>query len=100
MRLRRSKAASVTSLDIEGLVLEAKVHGANVADREGITLLLEGTENRFPRLKHLWLDGGYKGRSKEWIEKALGWTVEIVQHSPKTVSSETARVWAEEWAKE
>src|SRR5215203_2370301 len=40
--------------------------------------------------------GAVKGGAKEWIEKALGWTVEIVQHSPKTVSSETARVWAEE----
>jgi putative transposase len=51
-------------VDTEGLVLEAKVHGANVADRDGTKLLLECTENRFPRLKHLWLDGGYKGRCK------------------------------------
>jgi putative transposase len=87
-------------VDTEGLVLEAKVHGANVADRDGIKLLLECTENRFPRLKHLWLDGGYKGRCKEWIEKALGWTVEIVQRSPKIAPQEVLKAWAREWAKE
>jgi hypothetical protein len=36
---------------------------------------LQCTEDRFPRLKHLWLDAGYKGKAKEWIEGALGWTV-------------------------
>lgn len=53
-------------VDTEGLVLEAKVHGANVADRDGIKLLLEYAEARFPRLSHLWLDGAYKGRCREW----------------------------------
>ncbi len=32
---------------------------------------LEHAKDRFPRLSYLWLDGGYKGKSKEWIEKAL-----------------------------
>jgi hypothetical protein len=61
---------------------------------------LERAKERFPRLSHLWLDGGYKGKSKEWIEKALGWTVEIVQHPPKITPQEVMREWAEEWAKE
>ena len=87
-------------VDTEGLVLEAKVHGANVADRDGIKLLLECTEARFPRLSHLWLDGAYKGRCREWIEKVLGWTVEIVQRPPKIAPQEVLKVWASEWAKE
>jgi putative transposase len=87
-------------VDTEGLVLEVKVHGANVADRDGIKLLLECAEDRFPRLGHLWLDGGYKGRCREWIEKALGWTVEIVQRPPKIAPREVLKVWASEWAKE
>jgi putative transposase len=77
-------------VDAEGLALEAKVH---VADRDGIKLLLECTENRFPRLKHLWLDGGYKGRCKEWIEKALGWTVNIVQRAPKIAPQQVLKIW-------
>jgi putative transposase len=87
-------------VDTQGLVLRAKVHSAHVADRDGIKSLLERVKERFPRLSHLWLDGGYKGKSKEWIEKDLGWTVEIVQHPPKIAPQEVMRAWAEEWVKE
>jgi putative transposase len=87
-------------VDTQGHVLRAKVHSADIFDKDGIKLLLGWRWDRFPRLCHLWLDGGYKGKAKEWVEKALGWTVQIVQHPSKTVSSKTARVWAEEWAKE
>jgi hypothetical protein len=37
-------------VDTEGLVLRAKVHAANVIDREGIEPLLEGVRKLFPRL--------------------------------------------------
>ena len=87
-------------VDTQGLVLRAKVHSADVADRDGIKLLLKQAKDRLPRVSHLWLDGGYKGKSKEWVEKALGWTVEIVQHPPKMAPEEVMRRWAEEWAKE
>jgi putative transposase len=87
-------------VDTEGLVLEVKVHGANVADRDGIKLLLECTENRFACLGHIWLDGAYKGRCREWIDKTLGWTVEIVQRPLKIALREVLKVWAREWAKE
>ena len=46
-------------LDIQGLVLKAKVHPANVFDRDGIRSLLEHVRERFQRLSHLWLDAGY-----------------------------------------
>ena len=42
----------------------------------------------------------YKGRCREWIEKALGWTVEIVQRPPKIAPREVLKAWASEWAKE
>jgi hypothetical protein len=87
-------------VDTEGFVLKAKVHSADIFDKDGIESLLERGWDRFPRLSHLWLDGGYKGKAKEWIEKVLGWTLEIVQHPPKIITPTTARVWEEEWAKE
>ncbi len=63
-------------VDTEGLVLEAKVHSAKVPDQDGIGLLLERARDRFPQLSHLWVDagyrGGYRGRGKEWAERALG----------------------------
>jgi putative transposase len=69
-------------------------------DRDGTEPLLQRTEGRFPRLKHLWLDAGYKGKAKEWVEKALGWTAEVVQHRLKIAPAKVMRVWARERAKE
>jgi putative transposase len=48
-------------VDTEGLVLKAKVHSAKVLDQEGIKPLLERAGEQFLRLKHLWLDAGYRG---------------------------------------
>jgi putative transposase len=45
-------------VDTEGLVLKAKVHSAKVMDYEGIKILLKDADEMFPRLSHLWLDGG------------------------------------------
>lgn len=72
-------------VDTEGFLLKAKVHAANVFDRDGIKLLLQDAKELFPRLSHLWLDAGYNGQGKgrEWVEKALGLTAEIVRHPPK-----------------
>ena len=72
-------------VDTEGFLLKAKVHAANIMDREGIKILLEGARERFPRLSHLWLDAGYngKGKGKDWVEKTLGFAAEIVRHPPK-----------------
>jgi putative transposase len=51
-------------VDTEGLVLKAKVHSAKVMDYEGIKILLHHADVMFPRLAHLWLDGGYRGEDK------------------------------------
>jgi putative transposase len=89
-------------VDTEGLVLKAKVHSAKVMDHEGIKVLLDPAGEQFPRLSHLWLDGGYRGedKGKDWVEKILGWTAEIVQHPPKMAPAEVLKRWAKEWAKE
>ncbi len=89
-------------VDTEGLVLKAMVHSAKVMDYEGIKLLLKGTDEAFPRLRHLWLDAGYRGedKGKDWVEKALGWSVELVERPRKPAPEEVLMSWAEEWAKE
>ena len=46
-------------VDTEGFVLKAKVHSAKVMDYEGIEALLGRAKGLFPRLSHLWMDGGY-----------------------------------------
>jgi len=88
-------------VDTEGLVLKAKVHSAKVPDGDGLRLLLEDARTEISSLKHLWLDAGYQGKGKRWVQQVLGLSVEIVRRPPKPIPAEkVARVWAEEWAKE
>ena len=90
-------------VETRGSVLVAKVHNASVTDRDGIKLLLgPAAGTGLPRLSHLWLDAGYTGqdRGAGWMERALGWTAEIVRHPPKPAPEEVMMRWAREWAKE
>ena len=87
-------------VDTEGLVLKVKVHSAKVPDRDGLRVLVEGAREEVSSLKHLWLDAGYQGRGKRWVEEVLGLSVEIVRRPPKPIPQKVAMRWAEEWAKE
>jgi putative transposase len=89
-------------VDTEGFVLKAKVHSAKVMDYEGIKLLLERGGEQFLRLSHLWLDAGYRGedKGKDWVEKTLGWSVELVERPRKPAPKEVLMAWAEQWSKE
>src|SRR5918997_4880652 len=68
-------------VDTEGFVLKAKVHSAKVMDYEGIKALLEQAGEQFWGVRHLWVDAGYRGenKGKDWVEKKLGWSVELVE---------------------
>jgi putative transposase len=73
-------------VDTQGLLLTVTVHPAGIMDRDGVPLLLrEPIPARFPRLRHVWLDAAYnvKEKGKDWIERTLGWTAEIVAHPPR-----------------
>jgi putative transposase len=90
-------------VDTQGLVLMAKVHRADVTDRDGIKLLLEPARTGLlTRLCHLWLDAGYTGKDRGagWVQRTLGWTAEIVRHPPKPAPEEVMMRWTKEWAKE
>jgi putative transposase len=70
-------------VETQGLVLRAKVHTAALQDRAAVPLLLDGAAEQFPRLEHVWVDQGYTGTGKAWIEQELSWSVEVVQHPRK-----------------
>ena len=72
-------------VDTEGLVLKAKVHSAKLPDEDGIKLLLESARGRLPRLSHLWVDAGYRGRGKRWAEEGMGLSGEVVRRPRKPV---------------
>jgi putative transposase len=69
-------------VDTLGLVLRADVHTADLQERATVPRLLTGADRQFPRLNKVWVDQGYTGSGREWIERELGWTVEVVQHPP------------------
>jgi putative transposase len=70
-------------VDTLGLLLKVVVHPANLQDRDGAKLVLTDLKRQFPRLRHLWADQGYTGPIVDWIKEQLGWTVEIVERSPR-----------------
>lgn len=66
-------------MDTTGLVLRAVVHPANVSDRDGAYQVLEDLTQRFPTVRHLWVDAGYAGTVVTWIEQTLGLSVTVVR---------------------
>jgi putative transposase len=91
-------------VDTQGLVIEARLHSAQIQDREGIKILLDtNARDRLPeRLSHLWLDAGYTGLDKGagWVQKVLGWSAEIVRHPPKPAPEEVMMAWVRGFDKE
>jgi len=65
-------------------VLKVKVHSAKLTVQAGIKTLLQCASEKFPRLSHLWLHAGYRGEDKDWVQKALGWSVELVDGPRKS----------------
>jgi putative transposase len=89
-------------VDTEGFVLKARVHSAKVMDWDGIEALLQRVDEHFPRLRHLWVDAGYRAedKGKEWVERVFGWSVDLVERPKKPAPKEVLMAWAEQWLKE
>ena len=67
-------------VDTQGLVMQVVVSPADVRDTEGAEALLDRMAGRFPRLQHIWVDGGYRGKFIKWVHQQFKITVEVVQH--------------------
>ena len=63
--------------------MKVLVHPADLTDSEGGKLLLQGLQQAFPRLAHLWADGAYFRTFVDWVYKELGWTVQVVKRPHK-----------------
>jgi len=66
-------------VDTQGTLLKNKVHSADIHDRAGAELLLEGLQHLFPAIELMWADTAYRG-PKGWLCRALGWKLSIPQH--------------------
>ena len=55
---------------------------ANVGDRDGAMALLGRLDRRrFPRLRHGWADGGYRGPFLDWAQQRRGIAFQVVSRS-------------------
>lgn len=68
-------------VDSLGLILEVKVHPADIQDRDGAKLLLEYIKGKYPELVLIWADGGYRGCLIDWVEKNFGIKLEIIKRN-------------------
>ena len=68
-------------VDTQGLLLMVWVHAADLQDRDGAQVVLEKAQPHFPRLRHIWADGGYAGKLETWVKDTCAWTLEIVKRS-------------------
>ncbi|MFF1482303.1 IS5 family transposase [Streptomyces sp. NPDC058301] len=67
-------------VDTLGLVLAVCVSPADVSDRDGAMVLLARCAGKFPRLRHLWADQGYRGQEfLTWVREEAGITIEIAR---------------------
>ncbi len=83
-------------VDTEGLPIGVLVTAASVPERAGAKRLLAQVKASVPRMKHLWVDGGYDGRPfAEWAA-AEGWTVEVVGKPPGKGFTVLPRRWVVE----
>src|ERR1700739_43551 len=68
--------------DTLGLLLGAQVHSADIQDRDGAVPLLTALMTPFPRMRHIFADGGYAGGRLRDAMTAIGkWTIQIVKRS-------------------
>jgi putative transposase len=65
-----------------GLVLKVLVTEANIGEREGADWLLTSLGQRFPRLKLVWVDGGFSGEDfAARMAKECNLKIEVVKRS-------------------
>jgi putative transposase len=60
-------------------VLQTKVLPADIADRDGGQALLLEARPSYPRLRHLFADGAYRGQWVRWVNESLALSVDIVR---------------------
>ena len=75
--------------DTLGYLLMIHVHTANIQDRDGAVDLLKELGEKFPNLRHVFADGGYRGPK---LKNAMGeeWTIQTItrSHDEKGVTTQ------------
>lgn len=70
--------------DTLGLLLEVVVHAANIHDSKSADNVISKLAFRFPNLKTIFADGGYRGELVERVKEIYGWFISITLRSDKS----------------
>ena len=65
-------------VDTLGLLLAVVVHSASVQDRDGVKLVGQRIQGRYPRLRLIWADGAYEA-AMGWAKQFAAWVLELVR---------------------
>ncbi len=80
-------------MDIEGLLLKAYVHAADIQDRVGGKVLVYKLWCKFPNIKKIFVDGGYAGQFVEWVLGICKILVEVVKRNALHVFEVLPKRW-------
>lgn len=58
-------------------MLDVKVHAANIHDTSVGDFMCKETLEKYPSIKGFCADGGYRGTTKNYVEKILNLTIDI-----------------------
>jgi len=73
-------------VDVLGLVLMVVVHSAGMQEQDGAKRVLERVQQRHPRLKLIWADGGYNVKwLLAWVPSVREWVLEIVKRPVEAI---------------
>ena len=70
-------------VDTMGFIMTVVVHAANIHDSIAAHNVFFTLRGRFPRLKVIFADGGYRGELVEMIKDQFRWIIEIVQRKDR-----------------
>ena len=72
-------------VDVMGLLLAVMVHSASIQERRGFKMLSFKIRHLFPKLKVIWVDGGYDGQPLQlWVKRWFNWVVETIKRNQDT----------------
>jgi putative transposase len=69
-------------VDTGGRLLTVKVHAADISDTEGGMEAIERLMARYPSLRKLWVDQGYKSSLAAWAKATYDLEIEVVKPDP------------------
>ena len=76
------------AVDTLGLLLMVAVTAASLQDASSAEVIGPRMRGKFPQLKKIWVDAGYKEQFIAWFKEQCGWVIEVVTRREGAVGFE------------